>query len=411
MLPASSLDRRPRAAGRALLLSVVACALAPAAAPASEFGFEGSQIVARADPGEPMASFRITVDEGAGTVTAIDETQTGTAPFRTQRGAARAGAGCRNEVVERSTIRRQAAVCALAGAQGLRIEWAGATPDPTATTAPGPSGSYAMAVSVTGGSLPIAYQGSPGPESLTATTTGPAVADMGDGDDGLMINAASGQLGGGAGNDIVIASGSRLQVDAGAGDDGVEATVGDGAGVLGGAGDDRINVSTWNSDKATQALAPLRRQRVDCGDGSDTLIADARDEPGPGCAAAPAGLKEGMTLGRFDREGRLRATLGRATVRSSVRFRIVGSEPPRLKPNASPRHEIAWGKPDVQSVKRVSGAIRANVKLLASVRKALRTTKRRTVPNVSARVDVRRAGAAGDATSVGLGGVVRRAGR
>ena len=209
MLPASSLDRRPRAAGRALLLSVLACALAPAAAPASEFGFEGSQIVARADPGEPMASFRITVDEGAGTVTAIDETQTGTAPFRTQRGAARAGAGCRNEVVERSTIRRQAAVCPLAGAQGLRIEWAGATPDPTATTAPGPSGSHAMAVSVTGGSLPLAYQGSPGPESLTATTTGPAVADMGDGDDGLMINAASGQVGGGAGNDILIASGSR----------------------------------------------------------------------------------------------------------------------------------------------------------------------------------------------------------
>ena len=358
-----------------------------------------------------MASFRITVDDAAGTVTAIDETQTGTAPFRTQRGAPRAGAGCRNEVVERSTIRRQAAVCALAGAQGLRIEWAGATPDPTATTTPGPSGSFAMAVSVTGASLPIAYQGSPGPESLTATTTAPAVADMGDGDDGLMVNAASGQLGGGAGNDIVIATGPQLQVDAGPGNDGVEATVGDGAGVLGGAGDDRINVSTWNSDKATQALAPLRRQRVSCGDGSDTLIADARDEAGPGCAAAPAGLKEGMTLGRFDREGRLRATLGRATVPSSVRYRIVGSEPPRLKPNASSRHEIAWGKPDVQSVKRVSGAIRANVKLLPSVRKALRTTKRRTVPNVSAHVDVRRAGAAGDVTSVGLGGVVRRAGR
>lgn len=112
-----------------------------------------------------MASFRITVDDGAGTVTAIDETQTGTAPFRAQRGAARAGAGCRNEVVERSTIRRQAAVCLLAGAQGLRIEWAGATPDPTANTAPGPSGSHAMAVGVTGGSLPLAYQGSPGPRA------------------------------------------------------------------------------------------------------------------------------------------------------------------------------------------------------------------------------------------------------
>ncbi len=99
----------------------------------------------------------------AGTVTAIDETETGTAPFRTQRGAPRAGAGCRNEVVERSTIRRQAAVCPLAGAQGLRIEWAGATPDPTATTAPGPSGSYAMAVSVTGGLAPARLPGLPGP--------------------------------------------------------------------------------------------------------------------------------------------------------------------------------------------------------------------------------------------------------
>jgi hypothetical protein len=411
MPSASSLDRRPRAAGRALLLSVLVCAVAPAAAPASEFGYEGPQIVARADPGEPMASFRITVDAAAGTVTAIDETEIGTAPFRTQRGAPRAGAGCRNDVVERSTIRRRAAVCPLAGAQDLRIEWAGATPDPTATTAPGPNGSFAMAVSVTGGSLPLIYQGSPGPESLTATTTASAVADMGDGDDGLMVTAASGRLGGGAGNDILIASGSGLEVDAGPGDDGVEAVLGDGAGVLGGAGDDRINVSTWHSDKATQALAPLRRQRVDCGDGSDTLIADARDEAGPGCAPAPAGLKEGMTLGRFDRAGRLRATLGRATVPSSVRYRIVGSEPPRLKPDASPRHEIPWGKPGTQSVKRVSGAIRANVKLLASVRRALRRTDRRSVPNVSVRVDLRRAGAAGDVTTVALGGVVRRAGR
>ncbi len=152
--------------------------------------------------------------------------------------------------------------------------------------------------------------------------------------------------------------------------------LGDGAGVLGGAGDDRINVATWNSDKATQALAPLRRQRVDCGDGSDTLIADARDEAGAGVrrgARRAEGGHDARAL-RPRRAGCARRSGGRP-VPSSVRYRIVGSEPPRLKPNASPRHEIAWGKPDVQSVKRVSGAIRAKVKLLASVRKALRATK------------------------------------
>jgi hypothetical protein len=414
MLAVTSDVRRRRVAGVATLLAAVACGMGPAGASASQFGYEGSEIVARADPGEVMAGFEVTVDAAAGAVTATDRTQTGTAPFLTQRGAPRAGERCRNEVIERSTVRFQATVCPLAGALGVRIEWAGAVPNPGADRLAMPSGRYAMAVYVTGGSLPLVYQGGPGPEGVQARTSGAVVADTGDGDDGLDVNAGSGTLSGGAGDDIVLAgspSDSRMQVDAGAGDDGVDAVVGDGSIVVGGPGDDRLAVSTWNSDPAEQARAPVRRQRVDCGEGADTLIADVRDVAGSGCATAPTGLRERMLLGRFDRRGRLRVSLGRLTRRSSVRYRIFGSEPPRFRPDAGPLDEISYGKPAIQTVKRVRGSIRARVRLLAKVRKGLRETSRRTVRNVSAQVDVQGAGAAENVTTVRVSGVLRRAGR
>ena len=398
-----------QAARAAVLLSVVACVIAPGAASASQFGYEGSEIVARADAGEPMASFRITVDPTAGTVRAIDETRTGTPPFQTQRGAPRAGERCRNETIERATVPFQSTVCPLDGATGLRIDWTGATPDPAANPAPMPSGRFATATFVTGDTLPLAYQGGAGPEGLSAVTTAAVVADTGDGDDGLEVTAASGRATGGGGNDIVIANspgGAGLQVDAGPGDDGVSATLGEGASVIGGGGDDLLNVSTWTSDPEAQARTPVRRQRVDCGDGADTLIADVRDEAGPGCAAAPAGLRERMKLGTFDRKGRVRVTLGRVARPSAVRYRLVGPEPPKLSPNASPRHQIPYGKPAIQAIKRVKGKIRAKVKLLASVRKALRKTPRRSIGNASAHVDVL---GAGDVTTVSVGGVLRRA--
>ena len=329
-----------------------------------------------------MGAFEVTVDAAAGTVTAMDRTQTGTPPFQTQRGAPRPGARCRNEVIERSTVRFQATVCPLDGALGVRVEWFGAVPDPSAFPVPMQAGRYAMAMNVTGGSLPVVYHGA-GSEGLQARTSGAVVADTGDGDDGLDVNAGSGSLSGGAGNDIIIASSPsnlRMHVDAGPGDDGVSAVTGEDSTVAGGPGDDRLTVSTWNSDPEEQARAPLRRQRVDCGDGADTLTADLRDVAGPGCATAPTGLRERMTLGRFDRKGRLRVTLGRVARRSSVRHRIVGSEPPGFSPNASPLHEIAYGKPATQTITRVRGAIRAKVKLLAKVRKGLRETSKRTVP-------------------------------
>jgi len=400
--------------GVGALLVAIACGMGPAGASASQFGYEGSEMVARADPGELMAGFEVTVDAAAGAVTAIDRTQTGTAPFFTQRGAPRAGERCRNEVIERSTVRFQATVCPLAGAVGVRIEWAGAVPDPAAFPTPTQSGRHAMSTNVTAGSLPLVYHGAPGPEGLQARTFGAVVADMGDGADGLGVNAGSGTLSGGAGDDIIIAGtpgDSRMQVDAGPGSDGVDAVVGEGSLVIGGPGDDRLTVSTWSSDPKGQARTPVRRQRVDCGDGADTLIADVRDVAGPGCATAATGLRERMTLGRFDRMGRLRVSLGRLMRRSSVRFRIVGSEPPRFAPNAGPRDEIAYGKPAVQTVKRVRGPIRAEVRLLAKVRKGLRETSRRTVRNVSAHVDVQGSGAAADVTTVHVGGVLRRTGR
>lgn len=117
-----------------------------------------------------------------------------------------------------------------------------------------------------------------------------------------------------------------------------------------------------------------------------------------------------MLLGRFDRRGRLRVSLGRLTRRSSVRYRIFGSEPPRFRPDAGPLDEIGYGKPAIQTVKRVRGSIRAKVRLLAKVRKGLRETSRRTVRNVSAQVDVQGAGGAEDVTTVRVGGVLRRAG-
>jgi hypothetical protein len=191
----------------------------------------------------------------------------------------------------------------------------------------------------------------------------------------------------------------------------VSVGVGEGSTVAGGPGDDQLTVSTWNSNPADQARSPLRRQRVDCGDGADTLIADVRDVAGPGCATAPTGLRERMVLGRFDRKGRLRVSLGRLTRRSTVRYRILGSEPPRFPPNAGPRDEIVYGKPAIQTVKRVRGPIRAKVRVLAKVRKGLRETSRKTVRNISAQVDVQGAGAAEDVTTVRVGGVLRRAGR
>ena len=411
MLAVASDARRRRVAGVGALLVAFACGMGPAGASASQFGYEGSEIVARADPGELMGAFEVTVDAAAGAVTAIDRTQTGTAPFFTQRGAPRPGERCPNEVIERSTVRFQATVCPLPGAVGLRIEWAGAVPDPAAFPTPTQSGTHAMSVTVTGGSLPLAYQGAPGPEGLQVWTTGPVAADTGDGDDGLGIIAGPGTLSGGAGNDIILAGSpgdSRMQVEAGLGNHGVVAVVGEGSTVAGGPGDDRLTVSTWNSAPKEQARAPLRRQRVDCGDGADTLIADVRDVAGPGCATAPTGLRDRMTLGRFDRMGRLRVSLGGLARRSSVRYRIVGSEPPWFPPNAGPRDRIAYGKPAVQTVKRVRGPIRAEVRLLAKVRKGLRETSRKTVRNVSAHVDVQ---GAGDVTTVNVGGVLRRAGR
>ena len=217
MLAVASYVRGRRVvAAAASLAAALTCGMGAAGAAASQFGYEGSEIVARADAGEVLAGFEVTVDAAAGTATAIDRTQTGAVPFRTQRGAPRAGERCRNEVIERSTVRFQATVCPLGGALGVRVDWAGAVPDPGADPAPMPSGNYGMNVNVTGGSLPLVYQGAPGPEGLQARTSGAVVADTGDGDDGLFVTAGSGQVSGGAGNDVLIAvspGDSQMQVD------------------------------------------------------------------------------------------------------------------------------------------------------------------------------------------------------
>jgi hypothetical protein len=391
--------------------TAVAVVLGPVApAEASQVGFEGSEIVVRADQGEPMNLFRVKVDPAAGTLTAEDYTEVARAdgppgiPSFRRRGAPRPGDRCQAGGTETAP----ATICPLAGATGVNVDWTGAVPGDPAKASPGRKPMYVIVV---GGSLPVVYQGSAGTEELDVTTDGRVTADTQGGDDALNVIAPVMEVLGGDGNDLVRAgngapppAGPPSRVDAGPGDDQVLAGLSADSVVLGGPGNDGLDVSTYNADPATQARQPVLRQVVDCGDGADTVRADARDVAGTGCVATPTGLREGMTLGRFDRRGTLRLAGGRVGGPASVRYRIDGPAPPAFRRSVS---VIAYTAPPVKALGRLNGAIRTTVPAVTRVRKRLRT-QRRPIRGVRAVIDLRRVGeTGGDLTTVTVSGVLR----
>ena len=247
----------------ALSTALLACLLAPAVASASQVGFEGAEIVARADPGEPMALFTVRIDPAAGTLTAEDTTRTSADVYAQRRGAPRPGERCQTG----GTSYQPVVICPLAGAQGVRVEWAGAVPSGSDLVA----GRKPMNTIVIGGSLPVVYNGSPSPEGVELSTDGRVTADASDGDDQLNVGAPVATVLGGAGDDVLLVgsgispTGPPSRVDAGPGNDGVEAGLSDGSAVLGGPGNDRLNgvdLQRRPRDAGAPAdPAPVRRLR------------------------------------------------------------------------------------------------------------------------------------------------------
>jgi hypothetical protein len=391
-------------------VGVLAAGLGASAASASQVGYEGTEIVVRADDGEPMGGFSVTVDEAAGTLLARDGTAepTGYPGGTRERPAPRGGAGCSAATTPEGFA---STACPLAGATGVRVEWAGAVPSALGHALPGKP---AMNVGIGGGSLPVVYHGGPAAEGVTLTTTGSVTVDTGDGNDFINVIGPTASVLAGAGDDeLWVGGGSpvatgRWLADAGPGNDLVSSGLPDDGVVLGGPGDDILNVSTWNADPETQARQPIRRQRVDCGEGADRLTADAADVAGPSCAPTPSGLQEGMTLGRFDRAGIVHLAVGRLTRAADLQFGLSGPRPPAFT-SSFRLGDVAYGKPAATTRSRFRGAIRADVRTVPSVRKRMRTRRQ---PVRGARVSfVMRGGGdhAGDTTSATVGGVLRPA--
>jgi hypothetical protein len=257
-------------------------------------------------------------------------------------------------------------------------------------------------------SLPVAVQGGPAREEMILNASAPITVDTGDGDDRLNVSSPNATVLAGPGNDrLTIGQGPTAagrapwRVDAGPGNDSMLAFVPDDSLVLGGSGDDTLNVSTENQS----GEFAVTRQRLDCGDGADLATIDAADVVGPGCGPAPRGVKRDMTVGTFGDTGAIRMAVGRVSRPTRVRIGMSGPKPPGLN-STSVRNQVPYTAFKV--LPRIAGAVRTTVTPVASVRRRLRT-RRTAVRNVFVTMQLSAPGLpAGDRTSLFMRGALRR---
>jgi hypothetical protein len=364
-------------------------------ASASQVGMEAGEVVVRFDPGERIGGYNVAV--GGGTVTAIDSRTSAFSNGMFINKSVRAGAGC-TAPSPQPRPNNTTVVCPLAGARGIRIEYGTAVPD-----TPPPAGAGASPlnnIGVRAASLPVVIHGSPSAEGAAITTTGAVTVDGGDGDDWYEVNGPTATLAGGAGNDRLAANGTgpALRLDGGPGNDQLIALA-TGAVLAGGPGDDVFDAEAVTEGRSATA------QRIDCGDGADRVNVDGRDTLGPGCAPRVAGLRDGMTLGRFDSAGVLRMATGRLGRTASVRYEVIGPRPPGFSPVGSGNLPVPLRPAGAQDAAPRAWRDPHDGPGDAALRRALRT-RRRAINGAFVVMDVR---AAGDATIAVVRGALRRA--
>jgi hypothetical protein len=385
------ISRRRGAARWAGVLAAALVGVAAEEASASLVGIEGTEMVVRFDPGERIGAFSVTV--AGGTITANDPRTSGVTGGVFQNKTVRAGAGCtalRPQLPNNSTV-----TCPLAAAGGIRFEFGTAMPD---SPLPGQN------ISVQAASLPVVVHGGPNSDGGSIVTSGSVSVDGGEGNDSFDVNAPSGTVAGGGGNDRLSLNGPAAgpRLDGGPGNDMFFAPLAAGAVMAGGPGDD-----FFDAEAVTEGR-PATRQRIDCGDGADRPGVDGRDTLGPGCGPRVAGLRDGMTLGRFDAAGAdLRMATGRVSTTASIRYQVIGPRPPGFAPVGSGNLPFEYGSPARKTI-RVRGPVRTTVRAAARLRRALRT-RRRAVNGAFVTMDVRRPGNAGDVTTVVVRGALRPA--
>jgi Ca2+-binding RTX toxin-like protein len=136
--------------------------------------------------------------------------------------------------------------------------------------------------------------------------TGIEQAVGGEGGDVLAGTDGPDQLGGGLGDDVIVSRGGNDALDGGPGADGLDGGPGDdriegGSGadhLLGGAGADRLDPSltgreTRGEDQTPARPAPPARDRVDCGDGADTVAGPDRADSVAGDCELLTGIDDG----------------------------------------------------------------------------------------------------------------------
>jgi len=248
-----------------------------------------------------------------------------------------AGAGCGVEAADELR-------CPSAGVTGLRII----------------AGDRSDSI-VVGGSLPLVVDLGPGDDALAAGGGGldlqqtSVTVDAGPGNDDIEASTSSAAIVGGAGRDTLFinalwdAAGS-FTLDSGAGDDVLDLLGrAPGTTLAAGEGDDRIRIAQEDGP----AVA------VTCGPGADQWVLGPQDDAGDGCAPRLAGITP-RTVSRVFREGRL---TGQASGAVTLRRRVPDQ--------GSPREIIATG-----AFARRSGAPRVSLKPTNIGRRWLRRNPR-----------------------------------
>lgn len=136
----------------------------------------------------------------------------------------------------------------------------------------------AIASQIDGTNIPYTLSGSAGPDTINGRGGNDRILGLGSGDR-LLGKTGSDTLIGGAGPDRLFGGAGRDQVKGGPGNDILDGAEGDdlliGAGgndiVFAGAGSDRVNVRDGRQDT------------VDCGTGTDTVVADLKDRATANC--------------------------------------------------------------------------------------------------------------------------------
>lgn len=254
----------------------------PAAAHAGSVGLEGTQLVFRSDPGEPVKLFAGQVEVGR---------------FVFAGPGHRAGPGCTSPQPDQIE-------CPEAGVTGVSVV----------------TGDGADSVSVFA-RVPVTLSLAGGDDEFVAQSSGAVAVDAGPGNDRGLSEARSVSLVGGEGDD-------RLELET---YDFMEAPV-----VLdGGPGDDTLIVTSKGlyttfprSEREGAPRSPFVPVAITCGAGADRWVAGPRDRPGDGCAPHLAGITPDTVSSTF-REGKLSArasgsvTLWRRGLQSVVRHRRI----------------------------------------------------------------------------------------